>query len=259
MKFDRVFVMCAALLVAGVSGVLAEAPASAPAVAVGSNVADQPSPKGRDGVIDKNFEARHEKYVELAKKGGIDLYFIGDSITDGWHGSGKEVWKKEFAGWNAENFGIGGDRTQHVLWRLENGELDGVKPKVFVMMIGTNNLGGNTDDQIVAGNAAIIKELETTNPQAKILLLGIFPRWANRAPKGEEQSEKTMDRIKLINEKLAKLDDGKNVKFFDFGDKFLAADGTLPKGIMPDGLHPNAKGYEIWAEAIEPKVKELLK
>jgi lysophospholipase L1-like esterase len=214
--------------------------------------ADQPSPKvDKMGQPEAGFIKRHEAYVALAKKGGIDLYFIGDSITDGWHGGGKDVWNKEFAGWNPGNFGISGDRTQHVLWRLQNGELDGVTPKAFVIMIGTNNLGANTNEQIVAGNTAIVKTLVDKDPQAKILLLGIFPR-------GEKATDPNRQRIKDINTELAKLDDGKNIKFLDFGAKFLTDDGTLTKDIMPDFLHPTAKGYDIWAAAIKPILTEWL-
>src|ERR1035437_2278806 len=194
---------------------------------------------------------RHDDYVALAKKGGVDLYFIGDSITDGWHGGGKVVWEKEFGGWKPANFGIGGDQTQHVLWRLKNGGLGGVSPKVFVIMIGTNNLGRHTNEEIAAANAAIVKELQAKAPQAKILLLGVFPR-------GKEAANPNRPRIKEINAALAKMDDGKNVKYLDFGQKFLAQDGTLPADVMPDALHPNEKGYQIWADAIKPVLTEWL-
>ena len=211
------------------------------------NNAIVPSPR------DPGWVKRHEGYVEIAKKGGVDLLFLGDSITDGWHGGGKAVWDKNFAPLKAANFGIGGDQTQHVLWRLQHGELDGIKPKLAVLMIGTNNLGGNSDEQIVEGIKAIVAELHKQTPDTKLLLLGIFPR-------GMKADDGARARIKHINSIIAKLDDdGKTIKYLDIGDKFLEADGTLPKSIMPDALHPNGKGYEIWAAAIMPTVKEMMK
>ncbi len=211
------------------------------------NSATTPAPR------DPGWVKRHDGFVEIAKKGGVDLLFLGDSITDGWRGGGREVWEKNYGSLKAANFGIGGDQTQHVLWRLQHGELDGIKPKLAVLMIGTNNLGGNTDEEIVDGIKAIVAELHKQTPDTKLLLLGIFPR-------GMKASDGARARIKHINSIIAKLDDdGKTIKYLDIGDKFLEADGTLPKSIMPDSLHPNAKGYEIWAEAIGPTVKEMMK
>jgi len=211
------------------------------------NSAIAPAPR------DAKWVQRHEGFVEIAKKGGVDLLFLGDSITDGWRGGGKSVWEKNFAPLKAANFGIGGDQTQHVLWRLQKGELEGIKPKLAVLMIGTNNLGGNTDEQIVEGIKAIVAELHKQTPETKLLLLGIFPR-------GMKHDDKSRARIKHINSVIAELDDGgKTIKYLDIGDKFLEADGTLPKSIMPDALHPNGKGYEIWAAAILPTVQEMMK
>ena len=121
-------------------------------------------------------ENRHKGFVAIAKKGNIDVVFFGDSITDGWRGRGQDVWKERYGTLHAANFGIGGDRTQHVLWRLQNGELDGYTPKVAVVMIGTNNLGSNTDDEIADGIKAVVAEIKKQQPKTKILLLGIFPR-----------------------------------------------------------------------------------
>jgi lysophospholipase L1-like esterase len=198
----------------------------------------------------------HQKLVDQAKKGGVDLYFEGDSITDFWtsdnarHG-GKALWEKEFAGWNAGDFGISGDRTEHVLWRLDNGELDGVSPKAIVLMIGTNNTGDCTSEEIANGVTAIVNKFKEKEPQAKILLLGIFPRGANEEDKRRKVNEGA-------NAIISKLDDGKQVKYLDFGKDFLDADGTLSKEIMPDLLHPNLKGYQIWADAIRPTLTEWL-
>jgi lysophospholipase L1-like esterase len=195
---------------------------------------------------------RHEAFLADIKKmeGKIALVFVGDSITDGWRGGGRSVWQKNFAPYGALNLGIGGDRTQHVLWRLQNGELEGYQAKLFVIMIGTNN-GNDTAANVAAGNEAIVAEIRKKQPQAKILLLGIFPRGEKPNP-GRAKNE-------AVNKLIAKLDDGgKTLKFMDIGDKFLTADKTLTKDIMPDALHPNGKGYEIWAEAIAPAVKEML-
>jgi beta-glucosidase len=197
---------------------------------------------------------RHEGFLAQvnAGKGDIDVVFLGDSITDAWRSSGKDVWKERFEPLKAVNFGIGGDRTQHVLWRIQNGELKGYHPKVVVLMIGTNNLGSNTNEEIAEGIATIVHEIQHQQPHTKVLLLGIFPR-------GALATDKNRDRIKDINKTIAKLDDGKKVRYLDIGEKFVDADGNLPKDIMPDFLHLSAKGYKIEADAIQPTVEELLK
>ena len=209
-------------------------------------------PKPRPG----NWMQRHETYLKDAKEkaGKVDVLFVGDSITDGWHGAGgKALFAENFEPMKAHNIGIGGDRTQHVIWRLQNGEVAGLAPKVTMLMIGTNNLGGNTNEEIVDGITACVKEIQKQMPSTKILLLGVFPR-------GEKADNPARARIKAINEKIAKLDDGgKTLRYLDIGDKFLEADGTLPKTIMPDALHPNKKGYEIWTEAVKGPITEMLK
>jgi lysophospholipase L1-like esterase len=199
---------------------------------------------------------RHEGFMaELAKvKGNVDLLFVGDSITDGWRGGGKAVWAQTWAPLKAFNIGIGGDRTQHVLWRLENGEMNGITPKLAVLMIGTNNFGGgNTNEEVAEGITACVKSIHKHSSTTKVLLLGIFPR-------GAQATHPARARIKDINTAIAKLDDGgKTVKYLDIGAKFLDAEGNLPKDIMPDALHPNAKGYQIWADAIKDTVAEMMK
>jgi lysophospholipase L1-like esterase len=194
---------------------------------------------------------RHTGFLADIKKahGEINLVFVGDSITDGWRGGGKAVWQKQFAPYKALNLGISGDRTEHVLWRMKNGELDGYKAKLFVIMIGTNN-GGDSAPDVATGIDAIVKEIKAKQPQARILLLGIFPR--------SEKPDATRAKNDEVNKIIAKMDDNKTLKYLDIGDKFLTADKTLSKDIMPDFLHPNAKGYDIWAQAIEPTVKQLL-
>jgi len=200
---------------------------------------------------DANWEKRHAGMVELAKKGGVDLLFIGDSITDGWRGAGREVWKKSIEPLKAANFGIGGDRTQHILWRLQNGELEGLGPKLAVLMIGTNN-GSDQPEDIAAGVAAILETLKAKCPQTKVLLLAIFPR----GPDAKDARRVNNDKVNAL---IAKLDDGgKTVKYLDIGAKFLQPDGVLTKEIMPDLLHLSPKGYEIEAEAILPVIREMM-
>jgi lysophospholipase L1-like esterase len=195
---------------------------------------------------------RHKGFLDVARAGNIDLLFVGDSITDLWRSRGKAVWDENFEPLKAANFGIGGDTTQGVLWRMQNGELEGFKAKLIVLMLGTNNINRNPNDEIVDGDRLIIQEFKQRQPQAKILLLGIFPR-AMQADSPYRAS------IKDINSKLAKLADNKQVFYMDFGDKFLAPDGTLTVEIMADGLHPTEAGYRIWAAAILGRVKELMK
>lgn len=195
---------------------------------------------------------RHQQFLEIAKAGGVDLLFLGDSITDGWRSTGKAVWDKAFAPLKAANFGIGGDRTEHVIWRLQHGELEGIHPRLAVVMIGTNNAGDSAED-VALGVKAVIGEIQQRSPGTRILLLAIFPR-------GEKP-----DGLRLKNEKTnaiiagyASPADPKRVVYLDIGEKFLTPDKILGKDIMPDALHPNAKGYQIWADAIGDTVKQLL-
>jgi lysophospholipase L1-like esterase len=217
-------------------------------------------------VLHPGTEKRHESFNEIAKKGEAQLIFLGDSITHGWDGKGKAVWEQTWAPLKAANFGIGGDRTEHVLWRIDHGNLDGLKPREIVLMIGTNNTGHQgrpqkelegavyqcSAQQTAAGIRTILDKLQQKCPDAKILLLAIFPRGADKQDKFRQQNEATNAIIKGF------ADDNK-IFFLDIGDKFLAPDGTLPKDVMPDLLHPNEKGYQIWAAAIESRVRELLK
>ncbi|HWB09059.1 MAG TPA: platelet-activating factor acetylhydrolase IB subunit [Pirellulales bacterium] len=198
------------------------------------------------------WQQRQQKINERAKQGDVSLLFIGDSITEGWGtDTGQEVWEKFYGSRKAMNAGIGGDRTQHVLWRLDNGNVENIKPKLAVVMIGTNNSGSDTPDDIAAGITAIVEKLRSKLPETKILLLGIFPRGEN------DDDEKRKVNV-AVNKIIQSLDDGKAVFYLDLSDKFLNQDGTLEREIMPDLLHLSQQGYEIWAESIEPKVSELL-
>ena len=221
---------------------------------VAANTAIEPVPRGGSPA------QMHKDFVALAQKGGIDVLFLGDSITDFWRNRGKAVWDKYYGSMNAANFGISADRTQHVLWRLNNGEVDGIKPKVVVLLIGTNNTGvetngspRNTTEEAIEGVTKVVQTLRTKLPTSKILLLAVFPR---ADPKGPPPGS---TQIKDVNAGLAKLDDGKFIRFLDIGPKFLQPDGTFSKEIMPDLLHPSEKGYEIWAAAIKQPLADLLK
>lgn len=220
------------------------------------NTATNPVPR------DPKWVKRHEGFVEEAKKGGVDILFMGDSITDFWRVSGPKggsnVWAKFYAPRHAVDFGISGDRTEHVLWRMDNGELDGIKPKVVVLMIGTNNSGKEKDGrprnsvpEIIQGVQAVVSDIRAKLPESKILLLGIFPRGELDNPQRAQ--------VALVNTVIAKLDDGKMIRFLDLTPHFLESDGTLSRSIMPDLLHPNERGYMIWADMMEPLLSQMLK
>ena len=196
---------------------------------------------------------RHEQFNQKVKanQGNIDLIFIGDSITQGWEGQGKDVWEKYYSHRKPLNLGIGGDRTQHVIWRLQNGNIKGITPKAAVIMIGTNNSGSNTPEQIAEGVTEIVKILRDKTPQTQILLLGTFPRGANKDDARRIVNEKS-------NEIVSKLASDSNVHYLDIGQNFLNDDQTLSKDIMPDLLHLSEQGYQIWADSIESSLKSLL-
>jgi lysophospholipase L1-like esterase len=227
-----------------------------PAVIKIKEPADQPAIKlGKNGLPDAGFLRMHQSFLKRGKQGNIGLLFVGDSITDFWRGHGKAVWEKTYTPYDPANFGISGDRTQHLLWRIHHGELDGINPKVLVLMIGTNNIGYPAAD-IVKGDEKIVAEIHHKLPQTKLLLLGIFPR--GRDPQ-DPDTIKNREKIKQVNDELARLDDGSKTRYLDLSNKFLAPDGTLPRDIMPDGLHPSAKGYQIWADAMQPLLDEMWK
>ncbi len=198
-------------------------------------------------------QGRHDRFNATSKEGKATLVFLGDSITQSWEGGGKVVWDRYYANRNAANFGVSGDRTENVLWRLDNGNFDGLSPKLIVVMIGTNNTGHRKDPaaETAAGVAAILDRLKAKCPKSKILLLAIFPR-------GETKT----DELRVINDEtnrlIRTLADGKRVVWKDVSDKFLDASGAMKKDLMPDLLHPNTQGYEVWAAAMEPEIRRLL-
>ncbi|TWT32694.1 platelet-activating factor acetylhydrolase IB subunit [Blastopirellula retiformator] len=204
---------------------------------------------------DKNWwKDRHEQKLAAAKAADkIDLLMVGDSITHGWEGRGKEVFKEFYGDRNAHNIGFSGDHTEHVLWRFEHGELDNMSPKLAILMIGTNNTGHRKDpsENTAAGIKKIVGQLREKLPETKVLILAIFPRSANKSDEMRKINDGT-------NEIIKDLADDKMVFFLNINDKFLTEDGTLTKEVMPDLLHPHEKGYRIWAEAVEPTVAKLM-
>ena len=238
-------VLLASLLFAGSAfaqtpSAICPMPSPLPVVPQGVNSATYPAPRMEWVVrVNDNNQKAH------AGAGSIKLVFDGDSITDGWQRTGKAVWDEHYSKLDAFDFGIGGDRTQHVLWRLAQGQVEGVHPKLIALMIGTNNTGTNTVEEIADGVKAIVADYQKRCPQAVILLQAIFPR-------SEQPTDPVRAKIKAINEIISKLGDDKKVIYIDFGDKFLNPDGTMSREIMPDFLHPSPKGYQIWADAIQP-------
>jgi lysophospholipase L1-like esterase len=223
-----------------------------------TNPADRPVARA-----DQNSMAAHAQLLEKARKGRIDIYFEGDSIARRWGATDYPDflanWKQNFLGWNAADFGWGADRIENILWRLENGELDGVKPKIVVLLAGTNNVGnavpaGGDEAKvadITAGFKALLRLLQTKAPGATIILTAIFPRNDNMA---------VMPEIDKINHNLAGLADGKAVRYLNINDKLAGPDGKLFEGMMnaADKLHPTLQGYQVWADALKPIFTELL-
>jgi lysophospholipase L1-like esterase len=211
---------------------------------------------------DPLFLPAHKELLKKAKAGRIDVYFLGDSITRRWHANDypkfQENWKKNFFGWNAANFGWGADGTQNVLWRLQHGGLDGVNPKVVVLMIGTNNVGeldpeedhSNEVARVAAGIEAILKTIREKAPRAKVVMMGI----TQRSDKGPALSHT----IHAINERIARLADGKRVRYLNINDRLADKDGMLIEGVTVDGLHLSLRGYQIWADALKPILTEWL-
>lgn len=205
-----------------------------------------------EGKIHCDFLRAHHAFLERARDPGIGVVFLGDSITNGWSwGEHMQLWDRYFGRYDPANFGIGGDRTEHVLWRIEHGELDRVRPKVVVLLIGTNNIG-DPADAIRRGVVAVAERVREKVPDSKLLVMAIFPR-------GAEANDPMRAKIREVNRGLAKLDDGEFVRFLDIGDRFLSPDGSLPKEIMPDALHLSFKGYQIWAEALAPVLEQMMR
>ena len=207
------------------------------------------------------WKKRHESIVERSKKGDVEVLFAGDSITQRWETDGKTVWDESFAAWKPANIGIGGDRTQHLLWRIGTGsELAGIDPKVIVLLIGTNNVHNNSPGEIAAGVKAILAEFRRQKPKAEILLLGLLPRIGEPVLGSAliAPADALSPKIAAINALLARLEDDAAVTFLDLAPDFLDDSGGLPKSAMPDFLHLSEDGYRIWARALEKPVGDLL-
>ena len=234
-------------------------------ILVATLCAGQPIPAPADQPVsrtDANSAAAHAQLLEKAKQGRIDIYFEGDSIARRWSATDYPEllanWKHNFFGWNAADFGWGADLTQNILWRLNNGELDGLHPKVIVLLAGTNNIGNhppatgedaNVED-VVRGIQAILRVMQQKAPESTIILTAIFPRNDNMA---------VMPIINGINARLAGLADGKRIRFLNVNDKLADAEGRLFDGMMnPDRLHPSVRGYQVWADGLKPIFTELL-
>ena len=199
-------------------------------------------------------QQRHADFLFRKSEGKIGLLFLGDSLTDFWPRRGESSWLK-FAPYQPADFGISGDRTEHLLWRIANGELDGISPKVTVLMIGTNNVGLPTNDSVESAAAGVKKVVEAIReklPKTKILLMGVLPRGATAV---DPQRQKNA----ALNKAIAGLADGKQIRYLDISQNFLDADGNLPQETVPDGVHPNARGYDIWYAAIQPVLEELMR
>lgn len=215
---------------------------------------------------DTNSRIAHEQLVAKAKAGRIDLYFLGDSITRRWGCSDPQWaellahWKANFHGWNAGNFGWGGDRIENILWRIENGELEGVNPKVIVILAGTNNIGttpgGNAKmSDIIAGYEKLIAACRAKAPKAKIVLTAIFPRNDAKNPEGRKA---VLAEIAAVNAEVAKRANGQPIVYLNVNDRLADAEGTLVEGMAIDGLHMSVKGYEVWAAGLRPILTDLL-
>jgi lysophospholipase L1-like esterase len=224
--------------------------------------ADRPAPR-----TDKNSQIAHEQLLAKTKQGRIDVYFEGDSITRRWGATDYpellENWRKNFFGWNAADFGWGADRVENILWRLENGELDGVDPKVIVLLAGTNNVGNTVPPEgieriaanVTKGLEAVVRVMQSKAPNAVIILMGIFPRNDNL-----NDNLAVMPEIERINANLAGMADGRKIRYLNINDRLAGHDGKLYNGMMNDRdkLHPLLNGYQVWADALKPVFTELL-
>jgi len=210
-----------------------------------ANTAIDPQPRDEEW-----WQARHAAMNERVAEGNVDLLFIGDSITQGWEGPGRALWQQYYAPRNAVNLGISGDRTQHVLWRLANGNVEGISPRLAVLMIGTNNHSTNEGEEIGEGIRAVVQSLRTRLPETKVLILAIFPRDPEPSPRREK--------LATASALAAELADGDMIHYLDIGTFFLTPEGVIEQTIMPDHLHLSIRGYSLWAEAVEPKIAELM-
>lgn len=224
--------------------------ATQPAATTTAAHEDPSQPAVKSGPRAEWFLGQHDSLLKRKSQGPVGVLFLGDSITAGWTGKGKEVWEKTYADYQPGDFGVSGDKTQNVLWRIANGEIDGLHPQLTIFMLGTNNLSTDTADDIAAADTKII-HLVQEKTGSKVLVLAVFPR----DHKGDD--EQTMVKVNQINQALAKLDNGDTIRYLDIGKVFLGPDGKVNKDIMNDGLHPNAQGYQLWADAMRPLFEQM--
>jgi lysophospholipase L1-like esterase len=202
---------------------------------------------------ESSWMARHERALSRVRQGNVDLLLIGDSITRGWTDEGRRIWDMYYGHRRAINLGFDSDCTEHVLWRLDHGEIEGIAPKLVVLMIGTNNTGARHDppEETAAGIHAILTMLRIRLPTAKILLLGVFPRSAS--------ADDPLRRMNVaINDHLTTYADNRHIFFLDLSQRFLDDRGRLSHDLMPDYLHPNERGYQVWADGMEEMIRTLL-
>ena len=256
MNMSNSFTLAAALTLCAVSQAqmpaTPTAPATTPSSAIPARIAKPaPSPRTAESAQTPEIKSldRHKDFLFRITQGEVGVLFMGDSITDFWPSRGQYSWLK-LAPYNPADFGISADKTEHVLWRIENGELEGIHPKVMVLMIGTNNDGVDQPEWIASAIEKILAVTHDKLPETKVLLLGIFPRGkhGNQATEVNQQA----------NALISKLDNGKTVRYLDIGRVFLDRNGDVPPEIMPDGLHPNAHGYDLWYAAMKPLLDQMM-
>ncbi len=215
-----------------------------------------PEPLNESWSLDWWLPRHEQKLAEIAERTAKrtlpQLVFIGDSITEGWLKDGTAEWNRRYARYHAFNLGYGGDRTENILWRLQHGEVAGLDPQVVVLMAGTNNTGHRQEDPATtaAGLRKLLDELQQRLPRTKILLLGVFPR--------DGASDQSRRLNTAINERIARFADNRRIFYQDVTAAFVDAQGELSRDVMPDLLHPNARGYEIWGAAMDPVLQKLL-
>jgi beta-glucosidase len=229
------------------------------------NIHDGVTPVAQGANIVSWWPSRHQAVLQRVEKGNVDLVMVGDSITHRWENAGSKVWQKYYGKRNAVNLGFGGDGTQHVLWRMQNGEIDNINPKLAVLMIGTNNSGRAPDaERIFDGIRAIVCEITNRLPDTKILILGVFPRGSVKQRKLQKPIQDAdynpqWAKLDKTNELVSKLADNEKIYYLNINKAFLNEKGQLKKSAMPDLLHPGEQGYKLWAEAMEPTIIELMK